>query len=45
MTEDYVSCLLVAMVCAIVFVSWITIDKEEFNRKFERMKQAAEEEN
>ena len=45
MLEDYVGYLLVATVCAIVFVSWVTIDQEDFNRKFERMKKAAEEEN
>jgi len=44
MTQEHVSYLLVATVCAIVFVSWVTIDKKEFNRKFERMQKAAEEE-
>jgi len=42
--EDYVGWLLVAMVAGIVFVSWLTIDQEEFNRNLERMKKAAEEE-
>jgi len=45
MLEDYVGLLLVAMVASIVTISWLTIDQEEFNRKFERMKKAAEEEN
>ena len=44
MLEDYVGWLLVAMVAGIVFVSWLTIDQEEFNRNLERMKKAEEEE-
>jgi len=44
MLGDYVGLLLVAMVAVIVAISWLTIDQEEFNRKFERMKKAAEEE-
>jgi len=45
MLENYVGLLLVAMVASIVTISWLTIDQEEFDRKFERMKKAAEEEN
>jgi len=45
MLENYVGLLLVAMVAVIVGISWLTIDQEEFDRKFERMKKAAEEEN
>ena len=45
MLEDYTGLLLVGLVCAIVIIQWFAIDQEEFNRKFERMKKAAEEEN
>jgi len=45
MTENCVGLLLVGLVCTIVIIQWFAIDQEEFNRKFERMKKAAEEEN
>jgi hypothetical protein len=41
--EDYVGWLLVAMVAGIVFVSWLTIDQEEFDRNFERYRKTEEE--
>ena len=43
MLEDYVGWLLVAMVAGIVFVSWLTIDQEEFDRNFERYRKTEEE--
>ena len=45
MLEDYTGLLIVGLVCTIVIIQWFAIDQEEFNRKFERMKKAAEEEN
>ena len=45
MLEDYTGLLIVGLVCAIVIIQWYTIDQQDFDRKFERMKKAAEEEN
>ena len=45
MLEDYTGLLLVGLVCTIVIIQWYTIDQQDFDRKFERMKKAAEEEN
>jgi len=45
MSTDCVGFILVAMVATIIVVAWLTIDQEDFNKRFERMKESGQEEN
>ena len=44
MNTDCVGFVLVVMVATIIFVAWLTIDQEEFDRDFKRINETAEKE-